>query len=343
MRARTPQVRHPSGSWDPFACQRQWIPAFAGMTRTICLTLIVVAACVLPLENSAAAGPTPPKAKTTADVLAASKPSDWRALDPDNTLYLDLAAGRVIIELAPSFAPLHAANIKTMAREHYFDGLAILRVQDNFVTQWGDPNGDKPDKAHALGKASKTLAPEFERSIAKDLPFTRLPDGDVYAPEVGFSNGMPAARDAKAGKTWLAHCYGMVGAGRDVGVDTGPGSELYVVIGQSPRQLDRNIALVGRVVQGMEWLAALPRGTGALGFYDKPEQQVPIKSVRLAAEVPAAERTNLEVMRTDTATFTDLVESRRNRRDDWYKVPAGKIDLCNVPIPVRAPPADTKK
>ena len=292
---------------------------------------------------SAAADTSPPKAKTTADVLAASKPTDWRALDPDNTLYLDLAAGRVIIELAPSFAPLHAANIKTMAREHYFDGLAILRVQDNFVTQWGDPNGDKPDKAHALGKASKTLAPEFERSIAKDLPFTLLPDGDVYAPEVGFSNGMPAARDPKSGKVWLAHCYAMVGAGRDVGVDTGPGSELYVVIGQAPRQLDRNIALVGRVVQGMELLAALPRGTGALGFYEKPELQIPIKSVRLVADVPADERTNLEVMRTDTATFTDLVESRRNRRDDWYKVPAGKIDLCNVPIPVRAKPADAKK
>ena len=230
--------------------------------------------------------PAAPKAKTTADVLAASKPSDWRALDPENTLYLDLAAGRVVIELAPSFAPLHAANIKTMAREHYFDALAILRVQDNFVTQWGDPNGDKPDKAHALGKASKTLAPEFERSIAKDLPFTVLPDGDVYAPEVGFSNGMPAARDPKSGKAWLAHCYGMVGAGRDVGVDTGPGSELYVVIGQAPRQLDRNIALVGRVVEGMQWLAALPRGTGPLGFYEKPEQQVSIKSVRLAADVP---------------------------------------------------------
>ena len=283
------------------------------------------------------------KAKTMADVLAASKPSDWRALDPANTLYIDLAAGRVVMELAPAFAPLHAENIRTMAREHYFDGLAVLRVQDNFVTQWGDPDGDKPEKAHPFGKASKTLAPEFERAIAKDLPFTPLPDGDVYAPEVGFSNGMPAARDRKSDKTWLAHCYGMVGAGRDVGVETGPGSELYVVIGQAPRQLDRNIALVGRVVQGMELLSALPRGTGALGFYEKPEQRVPMRSVRLAAEVPAAERTNLEVLRTDTQTFTDLVEARRNRRDDWYKVPAGKIDLCNVPIPARIPESAAPK
>src|SRR4029077_9343656 len=137
------------------------------------------------------------------------------------------------------------------------------------------------------------------------------------------------------GRAWLIHCYGMVGAGRGNDVDSGGGTELYAVIGHAPRHLDRNVTLLGRVVQGMELLSALPRGTGALGFYEKPEQRVPIKSVRLAAEMPAAERTNLEVLRTDSQTFTDLVESRRNRRDDWYKVPAGKIDLCNVPIPAR--------
>ena len=296
-----------------------------------------ILALAVVLSTTATAAPAPVvKPPTMQQVLDASKPADWRTLDPDNTLYLDLAAGRVVIELAPAFAPLHAANIRTMAHEHYFDGLAILRVQDNFVTQWGDPDADNKEKIRPLGKASKTVAPEFERAIAKDLPFTRLPDGDVYAPEVGFSNGMPAARNEKIGKTWLAHCYGMVGAGRDNAVDSGSGAELYVVTGQAPRQLDRNIAVVGRVVQGMEWLSSLPRGTGALGFYEKPEQRLPIKSVRLAADVAAAERTPLEILRTDTPTFAALVESRRNRSDDWYKVPAGKIDLCNVPIPVRA-------
>jgi peptidylprolyl isomerase len=271
-------------------------------------------------------------------VLDASNGTDWRTPDPRDTLYLDLASGRVVIELAASYAPLHVANIRTLAHEHYFAGLAILRVQDNFVTQWGDPNAEDKDKARSLGKASKTIAPEFERAMSKELPFTRLPDGDVYAPEVGFSDGMPVARDPKSGRTWLAHCYGMVGAGRDNGVDSGSGAELYVVIGQAPRQLDRNIAVVGRVVQGMELLASLPRGTGALGFYEKPEQRIAIKSVRLAADVPEAQRTPLQLLRTDTATFSALVESRRNRSDDWYKVPAGKIGLCNVPLPVRAPP-----
>ena len=289
----------------------------------------------LALVGLPALADTPPQALTMQQVLDASKPGDWRAPRPEDTLYLDLAAGRVIIELAPAYAPLHAANIRRLARARYFDGLAIVRVQDNFVTQWGDPDAEDKDKAHPFGDASRTVAPEFERAIAKDLAFTRLPDGDVWAPQVGFSDGLPAARDPKAGTTWLAHCYGMVGAGRDNGADSGSGAELYVVIGQEPRQLDRNVALVGRVVQGMELLSALPRGTGALGFYEKPEQRTRIVSVRLASDLPAAERTPLEILRTDTPTFSALVESRRNRRDDWYKVPAGKIGLCNVPLPVR--------
>jgi peptidylprolyl isomerase len=127
----------------------------------------------------------------------------------------------------------------------------------------------------------------------------------------------------------------MVGAGRGNDVESGSGAELYVVTGHAPRQLDRNIALVGRVVAGMELLSALPRGGGPLGFYEDPAQHVPIRGVRVAADVPESERSRLEVIRTDTATFAALVESRRNRRDDWYKVPAGYIDLCNVPIAVR--------
>jgi peptidylprolyl isomerase len=130
----------------------------------------------------------------------------------------------------------------------------------------------------------------------------------------------------------------MVGAGRDVEADSSNGTSLYVVIGQSPRMLDRNITVVGRVVQGMELLSVLPRGTGPLGFYEKPEQYVPIQSVELASQVAESERTPLELLRTDSAAFSELVESRRNRRDDWYKRPAGHIDLCNVPLPVRKRP-----
>lgn len=293
------------------------------------LSLLLIAGNAIAAEQAR-------KAATMADVLAASTASDWRVPDPENTIYLDLPAGRVVIELAPAFAPRHVENIRTLVRERYFDGLAILRVQDGFVTQWGDPDaGDA--KARSLGKASSKVPAEFVRS-SKDLPFTKLPDGDVFAPEVGHSSGFPAARDPKTGEAWLTHCYGMLGVGRDTAPESGIGSELYVVIGHAPRQLDRNIATVGRVLQGIDLLSSLPRGTAALGFYEKPEQRTPISKVVLAADLPEKDRLPLQVLKTDTPTFTALIESRRNRRDDWYHAPAGKIDICNVPIPVRVIP-----
>jgi peptidylprolyl isomerase len=268
-------------------------------------------------------------ARTMADVLAATQPSDWRPLDVPNTIYMELATGRVVIELAPVFAPQHVANIKALVREGFFNGLNIVRSQDNFVVQWGDPDSKRPIK-----NAKRNLPAEFVIP-ARTASFIVLPDPDTYAPEVGFSNGLPAARDIKTGRAWLVHCYGMVGVGRDNDVDSGGGTELYVVTGHAPRQLDRNVTLVGRVVQGIELLSTLPRGTAPMGFYEKPEQRTPIQSIRVAVDVPEAERSQLEVLRTDTKSFTDLVESRRNRRDDWYKVPAGAIDVCNVPLPVR--------
>lgn len=206
--------------------------------------------------------------------------------------------------------------------------------------QWGDPNadaraGDK-EQPRSLGNAQHKLKAEFTIPLGKELAFAPMPDRDGYAPQTGYSGDFPAARDEKTKFAWLAHCYGTLGVGRDNDVDTGSGAELYVAIASAPRWLDRNITVVGRVVQGMELLSVLPRGTGALGFYEKPEQRTAIKSIRLAADVPAAERTNLEIMRTDTATFAALIEARRNRRDDFYKTPAGFIDVCSVPIPVRA-------
>ncbi len=272
------------------------------------------------------------KLRTTGQVIDESKPSDWRALDPGRTLYLDLPAGRVIIELAPEFAPNHVANILALVREGYFDGLSVMRVQDNYVAQWGDAEGGRP-----IRTARKTLRAEFDRP-AKGVSFTTLPDRDTYAGQAGFSNGFAAARDSATGTAWLAHCYGAVGAGRDTDADSGGGTELYAVIGHAPRHLDRNVTLVGRVVKGIELFSVLPRGTGNLGFYEKPEQRVPLRAIRVAADLPAAERTPLEVFRTDTPAFAALVESRRTRTDEWFKYRVGRVELCNVPIPVREPP-----
>jgi peptidylprolyl isomerase len=304
------------------------------MTRTGLVTIGMLAGALFAVAHDRVlAADAAPKGRAVSDVIAASKPGDWRPLDPQRTLYMELEAGRVIIELAPHFAPNHVANVLALVREHYFDGLAFMRSQDNYVVQFGDADGKR-----AIHTAKKTLQAEFARP-AQDLAFTRLPDADTFAPQVGFSDGFAMARDPATNTAWLTHCYGAVGAGRDNDADSGGGTELYVVIGHSPRHLDRNVTLVGRVIKGMEILSTLRRGTGALGFYEKPEERTPIRSIRVLADVPPAERTPLEILRTDTPTFTALVAARRNRSEEWFKYQAGHVDICNVPVMARTPPS----
>ena len=276
-----------------------------------------------------------PAPSQMAQLLASSQPSDWRSLDPANTLYLELASGRVVIELAPDFAPHHVANLRALAREGYWDGLAAIRVNDNYVAQFADPHAEDPARRRKIQRAKETLPAEFEQTIDPAMPFTPLTDGDGYAEVVGFTNGFPVARDEREGCTWLVHTYGAVSAGRDTGIDSGGGSELTVVIGHAPRQLDRNVTVVGRVRQGMERVSSLPRGSGSLGFSREDDPAMRIRSVRLASKVPVAEQTPLEVLRTDTPLFSQLIESRRNRREAWFHRPAGYIEIGNVPLPVR--------
>ena len=271
------------------------------------------------------------KPVTVADLLAGSPAADWRVPNPDDTLYLELAHGRVVIELATRVVPQHAANIKALERAHYFDGLAIIRAQDNYVVQWDDETHRRP-----LPPSVRPTV-EFTADAKAAARFEPLPDHDLYAKEVGFLDGFPAGRDPGAHTVWLAHCYGMVGAGRDDPAES-TGAEMYAVIGNAPRQLDLNVALVGRVLKGMELLSTLPRGSGEMGFYVASEPPAPIKSIRVASDVPQAERTPIEVLRTESATFRSVLAQRRERHEPWFKHNPGAIDLCNVPLPVRAIP-----
>lgn len=318
---------------------------FAKTTLVLAALALAGAAHAAPATKSrtkagtAKAAPATPPARSAADVLKDSRDADWRALDPENTLLMDLPAGRVIIELAPRFAPAHAANIRALARGRYWDGLAILRVQDNFVTQWGDPDGDQGAKARPLPEgASAKLPAEFSVPLTRlGERFTALPDVDGWAPRTGFVDGLPVAADPKTGQAWLAHCYGMVGAGRGNAPDSSTGAELYVVIGHAPRALDRNITVVGRVLKGMELLSALPRGAGAMGFYDKPDQYAPIQRVRLLADVSPDERPALQVLRTDSAVWQQLLDARRYR-SGWYVHSPAHTDICSAPVPTRPTP-----
>jgi peptidylprolyl isomerase len=264
---------------------------------------------------------------TAAEVVEKAPASDWRALDPENTLYLELAAGRVIVELAPEMAPRHVASIKALAREGFFDGLSIYRVQENYVAQGGDA-----DEKRQAGRAK--LKAEFALEKSAGVEFTRLADEDGYAPETGWVRGFAAARTSPGGPAWLVHCPGAFAMPRDEDPDSGT-TDFYVVIGHAPRHLDRNTTVFGRVVQGIERLSTLPRGTGRLGFYEKPEERHPIRRARVAADLPEAERVALQLMRTDSASFAALVEARRNRREAWFHAQAGHVEVCNVPVPIR--------
>jgi peptidylprolyl isomerase len=302
------------------------------MRSLIALAMLALAACQLPPASTASAIPPPPEGNTPSpsDVIAASKPAEWRALDPENTLYMDFPEGRVVIEMAPQFAPDHVANVKALSREGFFTNGAVTRVQDNFVTQWAQA----ADPARPAKVGVEKLNAEFTLPRAAIASFDILPDPDTYADEIGFINGMTAARDAAS--VWLTHCYGMVGVGRENDENSGGGTELYVIIGHSPRNLDRQLTMLGRVVQGMEIMSAFPRGTGDAGFYKTPADYRRYADIKVAADVPASERTDLEVMRTDSASFATLVNSRRWRKDDFYKQPVGRIGLCNITVPVRA-------
>lgn len=279
-------------------------------------------------------------------VVDAAPAADWLRIDPRDLMVMDLApdatgkARRVVIQLMPApFAQGWVENMRKLVAARWYDGIAVVRVQDNYVVQWGDPNseGEAADtngdtaKAKALPQGLRVV-PQDEY-VAKGAPvkadFT-LPS-DAYAAKAGFAKGWPFAGDAKA--QWPVHCYGSVGVGRDLSPDTGTGAELYAVIGQAPRQLDRNIAVVGRVIEGMENLSALPRGPGMMGFYTSDSARTPIVSVRMGDEVSGLPA--YEYLSTASGSFAAYVDKRANRKDSFYLQPAGGADLCNVPVPIR--------
>jgi peptidylprolyl isomerase len=267
---------------------------------------------------------------STASVMATLEESDWRQPDPANLLYMQLPQGEVVIELAPDFAPANVANIKTLVKEEYFDGLAIIRSQDNYVVQWGDPAEE--DQVRPFGSASATAAPEFFRAL-DGLEVIRLDSRDAYADIVGFADGFPVGSDGE--RAWLTHCYGMVGVARGNEPNSGNGSSLYVITGHAPRHLDRNITLAGRVLSGIEYLTTLPRGTGSLGFYESADELTPIINSRMGDDVTAGAEAGIEVMRTDTEAFADYIKSRTFRHEEWFVDPTGRIEICNINPPVR--------
>jgi peptidylprolyl isomerase len=298
--------------------------------RSLLAALVAVTACRTP---QSAWRPTPVRgAAQPAKIVAESQASDWTEIASDDLLVMDFAAGdRVVIQLAPSFAPVHVANIRAYAHTGSWAKAAIYRMQDNYVAQWGNNS----DASAVPPGVVKEPPPEYDRPL-DGLAIRDMPYPDPYAARVGHVGGWPVAYDPVERRAWLPHCYATVAVARGVG-NAGTGEELYAVIGQPPRHLDRNIANVGRVLEGMASLSARPRGTGNLGFFEKNrgEAPIPIARVRLASDVSEADRPRFETMRTDTPAFAAYLLGRANREDTFYTKPAGGVDVCNAPVPVR--------
>lgn len=274
------------------------------------------------------------KPVTAADIIAAAPASAWDAIDPADLLVMDFAkGGRVVVQLAPAFAPAHVANIRALARSGWWKGAAVYRVQDNFVAQWGHDEKGPPLPTGVV----KPPPAEYWRST-KGLAIRALGSADTYAPAVGYTAGWPVAYSPKQGWATLPHCYSFVGVARDLAPDTGTGEELYAIIGHAPRRLDRNLAVVGRVIEGMDRLSSLPRGPAPMGMYGDGAKNVEIERVRLASEMSVAERPNFQVMDTSSATFGQIMRLRTNRADAFYRTAPTGIDLCAATVPVRKTP-----
>jgi peptidylprolyl isomerase len=311
---------------------------------------LVLAAALLAAPALAADTAKPP---TPGEIVATAPAGDWIAIPANDLLVMTLApdaAGKaraIVIQLIPKpYSSAWTANIRTLASARWWDGLAVVRSQDNYVVQWGDPDAEDKAKARALpaGLMATTESDYVYRSRfgpKHGFEIKRTPVlKDLYAPHASFEAGFPIAKGEQWGVSWPVHCYGAVGVGRNLSPDAGTGAELYTVIGHAPRHLDRNIAVVGRVIEGIEHLSTLPRGTEALGFYATPAERTRIVSIRLASELPAAEQPKFEYLSTDSETFARYANARANRQDDFFIVPAGGADVCNIPVPVRRVTAD---
>lgn len=364
--------------------------------RTLLLAASAAIALALPLAAQEAAKPA---ALAPSEIVAAAPKADWVAIPAEDLLVMTLAPDaegkprQVVIQLMPApFSQGWVHNIRLFARAKWYDGISVNRVQDNYVTQWGDPNYDNPEatgKPKPLPEGLKVMAeaeyvaadllstpdprgrprmnyslgammarnamiaanggvavPEsYKKALESGTPPERLEMPDISDPYAAFATlalgwpvgGAMSQTDGGPRGFWPTHCYGMVGVGRNYSPDTGSGAELYTVIGHAPRHLDRNIALVGRVIEGMQHLSSLPRGSGDLGFYTAEEagKRTPILSVRVASDLAAPEQPAFEYLSTESTTFATYAEAIANRRDPFFITPAGGADICNIRVPVR--------
>jgi len=264
---------------------------------------------------------------TPSEILQKSSASDWRPLDPEETLYIELEHGTVIVALSTQLARAHVEQIKALAREGFYDGLSFYRVIDGFVAQGGDLFEKREIKT-----AAKSMAAEFDQPLDGSIAFAPLTDADGYAARVGFIDSLPAGVNESGDRVWHLHCAGAVAFARDTEKDSAA-TEIYIAL-QPQRYLDRNLTVFGRVVYGMEHLQALRRVAPAQTQDDDLGEA--IISMRVAADLADDQHTALQILRSGAPAFEAYVEARRNRPEAFFHHRPDHAGVCDLPIPVRA-------
>ena len=257
----------------------------------------------------------------------------WRDIDPENTLYIETDHGRVVIELTPEFAPNHVDRMKSLARDGFYDFLVWHRVIDGFMAQGG---GSRSNPNHRSDLPN--LEAEFTRRRGADTPISELGDRIVnprsrpIVGKAGFWNSFPAGTQpvAQAGLTadgqvesWLIHCQGAASMARTNDPNSA-GSQFYVTRVPTPH-LDATYTVWGKVRSGQEAVNAIRVGTMGQDLGFTPDV---IRSMRVAADLPEAERTGLQVVDTEHASFSDYLDTLR---DEDGALP----DVCEIEIPTR--------
>lgn len=277
---------------------------------------------------------------------ACAQEGDWRPLDPQNTLVLEIQkapvtqddllrpqTATVVIELAPEFAPNHVARIKALARQGFYDGRTFHRVIDDFMAQAGgipgDPTGGESPLPDLQSEFVMRAGPEVTAVKAQDARQLDPRSGNSPVTEAGFLNGFPVGYQPAAqamvsadGKRdmWLLHCPGAV-AGARTSDPNSANFQFYINRGESP-WLDSQYTVWGRVRAGQDAVMALKVG-------EPVAQPDTIRRLRIAAELPEAERPQIEVMRTESPAFAQIVEAARTAA-------GGDINVCEIEVPTRA-------
>jgi peptidylprolyl isomerase len=259
-------------------------------------------------------------------VLAAEE-IPWRELDPDNTVFMQLHDGLVVIELNPLFAPETVGQFKKLVQDRFYDGMPFYRVIDGFLAQGGDGSD--------LGKLSNvpTIDAEFEIDWNAELPFVDVQSPDMFAPTTGFIDGFAVAMDPKSNKAWLTHCPGVFAMARNDDPNSSR-TDFYIVIGQAPRYLDRNLNIFGRVIFGMDVVQRINRGPALNnGIIEDESASTRIIGMQLASDIPEDDRLFSYVMDTNSKAFRNLLKDRRKRQQRFFDTqPPRVLDVCQVPV-----------